>query len=120
MVTMEDYGVKLLEASQISLKIQMTAISSILFGKSDQSHISTDFEQSSFGDLPKKIPIKLNNTTQEKKIILFNNLGWRRSHLTRVVVRSPYIKVIGPNGKHVSAQVCKRNMRYFNLHRLAV
>jgi len=102
---MNDYGVKLLEASQISLQIQMTAISSILFGKGDQSHVSTDFEQSAFGDLPRKIPLRLNTTKQEKKIILFNSLGWRRSHLAKVVVRSPYVKVIGPNGKHVAAQV---------------
>jgi hypothetical protein len=104
---MNDYGFKLLEASQYSLKIQMTAISSLLFGKSEkpQSHLSTDFEQSAFGDLPRKIPLKLNVTKQEKKIILFNNLGWRRSHLAKVVVRSPFVKVIGPNGKPVPAQV---------------
>ena len=99
---------KLLDASQISLEIQMKAINSILVGKCDQSHISTDFEQLAFGDLPKKIPIEfnVNNATHEKKIVLFNSLGWTRSHLTRVAVRSPFIKVIGPNGKYIPAQVC--------------
>jgi len=105
--TMNDYGSKLLDAKQNSIKIQQVAISSILFGQTEHSHLSTDYEEATFESRPKKAPLKLQtgNATTERKVILFNSLGWRRSHLAKVIVSIPNVQVIGPTGESVPAQV---------------
>ena len=103
---MFDYGQKLLEAKQMSTKIQMLATESILFNEnhnhsvSELPRLTTDYEQSSFEELPKKLPISLN-----RKIILFNNLGWKRIQLVKVVVEKTNVKVIGPDGRNIVSQV---------------
>lgn len=94
-----------MDAMQLSLNIQMVAVNSILFSQTNNTHLATDFEQLSFGDLPRKIPIKLNAKNHEKKIILFNNLGWKRNHTVKVIVTLPNMRVIGPHGRNIPSQV---------------
>jgi hypothetical protein len=99
---MNDYGIKLMDAFQNSLNIQTLAVNSMLFGQTNRATVFTDFEQAVFGELSKKIPLRLQT---DEKIVIFNNLAWRRSHIAKVFVSSPFVQVMGPNGQHIPSQV---------------
>ncbi|CAG7824959.1 unnamed protein product [Allacma fusca] len=107
--TMDDYGLKLMRATQISQDIQMAATNTILFGRSNATSITTDYELSAFGDLPRKIPLKFTRGSDSKEIIqnvvLFNSLSWKRAQYVKVVVTTPYVQVIGPDGKMMISQL---------------
>ena len=111
---MEDYGLKLMEATLFSQNIQMASINAILYGQSNATKISADYELSTFGQLPRKIPLRFNRPHDGKeiiqKVVLFNSLSWTRSHYTKVVVTTPNAQVTGPDGKTVVSQVCLINV----------
>jgi hypothetical protein len=104
---MSDYGIKLLEAYQMSTKTQIVAIETILFGQPKSPNLGTDYELDSFGDLPKQIPIAFDSPSGIKNVVVYNNLGKTRYQLVKLVVTTPYIEVIGPDGEYVPAQVRK-------------
>ena len=115
--TMDDYGLKLMEANQISTNIQMSATNTILFGWSNATAIYTDYELSSFGVLPRKIPLKFINRSDRKElvhnVVLFNNLSWKRTQYVKVVVATPNVQVFGPDGNPVISQVTRGAKHWF-------
>lgn len=52
---MNDYGNKLFEAFQLSKKIQMESIETILFGKADVGVLGTDMEVDGFDSAPRLV-----------------------------------------------------------------
>lgn len=104
---MNDYGLKLLEAMQYGTTTQLAALSTILFGHANNSlGLRTDFELERFGELPRQLPLQFANPSSSiKRLVFYNSLGRRRVHLAKVVVTTPHVEVIGPDGQPVVSQL---------------
>lgn len=105
--TMNDYGFKLLEAMQFGIATQLASLSVILFGSANNSlGLKTDFELERFGDLPRQLPLQFPNSQSSiKRLVFYNSLGKKRMHLAKVVVTTPNVEVVGPDGQPVVAQL---------------
>ncbi|CAL8069398.1 unnamed protein product [Orchesella dallaii] len=103
--TMNDYGFKLLEAMQYGTTAQLASIATILFGHSNNSRIQTDYELERFGELPRQLPLVFHGPNVIKKVVLYNSLGRKRMHLTKIVVMNPDVEVIGPDGQAIISQL---------------
>jgi hypothetical protein len=102
---MLDYGNKLLEALQLSEKVQMNSIETILYGKADMGKLMTDVEIDGFGEPSRQIPVVFESPSGIKKIVIYNNLARQRYQVIKLVVTHPNIEVFGPSGEHIQAQV---------------
>lgn len=102
---MKDYGEKLLDALQLSQKIQMGSIETILFGNAEEGKLVTGSEIEDFGEQPRQIPLIFDTPSGVKKIVLYNSIGRHRYQPVTVVVTTPYVEVVGPNGEYLQAQV---------------
>lgn len=106
--TMLDYARKLTKAWNFCRQIQRLALEHIW-----RKHLNlpvpplvSDTVRNSYTSPSHKITVKLyENFNIVKKVVLFNSLGWKRSHLVRLQVEVASVSVRGPNGENVLAQV---------------
>lgn len=105
--TMNDYGLKLLEAWQYGVATQIASLGVLLFGSANNSlGLRQDFELDKFGELPRQLPLQFPNPQSSfKRLVFYNSLARKRVHLAKMVVTSPNVEVLGPDGQAVVAQL---------------
>jgi hypothetical protein len=105
---MEDYGLKLMTSTRSALQIQRQSIRAILHGGLNItiSALGLDAQILTFGELATKIPRVIYESDKiTKKILIFNSLSFTRTHLIRVLVTSPYVKVVGKDDENILSQI---------------
>lgn len=107
--TMVDYAKKLFDAIRLSEHIQSVCVKLLI-----QRQVTGQYQPSlgnvgnTFGNLADQVPLKLKEIRDDhnvKKIVIFNSLGWDKSHLVRVLVDTPHVTIYGPGGEDVTSQV---------------
>lgn len=105
---MDDYGHKLMEATRSALQIQRQSIRTILYHGLNVSitSLGKDSQILSFGELATKVPrVIYESGTITKKILIFNSLAFMKPQLIRVLVTSPFVKVVGTRREGIVSQV---------------
>ena len=111
--TMQDYIRRITEASKFSEEIQFKAAKAILFGAgsitSKSSNVHTEpltGTLTPWARTDSKEPLKfLGRKSKNHNVVLFNSLSWSRTEYVKVLVGSPYVRVLDSNGTHVPSQV---------------
>lgn len=99
---MIDYAKKLFDAIRFSEYIQNACVKLLL---QKRNPVDLNDIGDSFTNLADQVPLKFVDYDIVKKVVLFNSAGWRKSHLVRVLVDTTKVKVFGPSGEPITAQV---------------
>ncbi len=107
---MDDYGDKLHSAYLKCISIQKQSLK-IIYQKAVKrplpAMLNKDFLRERFEELPRKIPLEVFGEEGEyaTKVMLFNNLGWFRTELVKVLVKQAVVQVTDSKGVVVPSQV---------------
>lgn len=102
--TMIDYAKKLFDAIRFSEYIQSACVK-LLIQRQDPSKLKAIGD--TFANLADQVPLKLKDQEYDtvKKVVLFNSLGWRKSHLVRILVDTTNVKVFDASGEQITVQI---------------
>lgn len=102
--TMIDYARKLFDAIRFSEFIQSACVKLLVqrLGPSKRNAIGD-----TFANLADQVPLKLKDQENDivKKVVLFNSLGWKKSHLVRILVDTTNVKVFDASGEQIIVQI---------------
>lgn len=109
--TMNDYGDRLYASFTKCVAIQQQSLK-IIYQKSSvkktlPAALSKETMSEAFELLPTKTPLEVfsEGDAYATKVMIFNNLGWFRSELVKVLVKRSVVKVTDSKGKMVPSQV---------------
>ncbi|ODN05616.1 Alpha-mannosidase 2 [Orchesella cincta] len=66
---------------------------------------STDTELKELRAALDRLPFVFQGPNVIKKVVLYNSLGRKRMHLTKIVVMTPDVEVVGPDGQSIISQL---------------
>lgn len=105
---MRDYGIRLFESIQDSVKMQEKTIEILLQkdSKNANGFIISELERDNFARLPRKTPINLNNDNKKLfEFVIYNSLAQDSLQVILVRTLTPKVKILDPHGIEIEFQI---------------
>lgn len=104
---MRDYGFRLFESIQDTVRLQESAIELLIQNQTisdEHNFILSELERESFNKMPKKTPIFVQRN-KSIDIILYNSLAQQRLEVITLRTKTPYVKIFDNNDKELKIQI---------------
>ncbi|XP_058812600.1 alpha-mannosidase 2 [Topomyia yanbarensis] len=102
---MRDYGLRLFESIQETVKLQEKTIELLVQKKgSELNFLIGELERDNFSKLPRKTPLIVTEA-RSTDFVVYNALAQERLEVVMIRTLSPRVKILDPHGKQVDIQI---------------